>query len=146
MSFNIKCPICREAQLVALDAKESVVYGVSDLCIVCMTNTVNLMLPKCRHACLCSGCFDIMKPKKTWIVEEDIPVDILNKAKDIMSHHQKGVVDIMVGMGCIMCVRKSSETPYEGFFMHSDSWGQYEGIDDRPLMQEFKSGYHEYNV
>lgn len=47
------------------------------------------------------------------------------------------------GMGCSLYVKRSSPTsPLYGYFMHSDSWGQYgPGSDDSPTLELFLKGF-----
>ena len=49
-----------------------------------------------------------------------------------------GFIIIYAGMGCDIYFRKSNDQ-IEGLFMHSDSWGQYGGVEnsDKPILDKF---------
>ena len=50
------------------------------------------------------------------------------------------------GMGCTWYVRKNNDT-IEGFFMHSDNYGQYgPDTDHRPYLEQFIEGYQFLNI
>ncbi len=49
-----ECPICRTQNLI----REVETLYCDAECSVCMNNKVELMFPKCRHACICKQCFE----------------------------------------------------------------------------------------
>ena len=69
---------------------------------------------------------------------------VLEKANDAMKNTTGKIhVIISVEMGCMWYIRRKNvlDQP-EGFFMHSDSWGQYgPECDDRPQLNAFIEGF-----
>jgi hypothetical protein len=53
---NIKCPICRETNIINYVK----IIDTDEKCCICMDKLVNINLPKCNHNCLCYDCFDII--------------------------------------------------------------------------------------
>ena len=51
---KIDCPLCRKTNSVNL--QEHRIYGLESKCKVCMTNEINILLPSCKHAILCTEC------------------------------------------------------------------------------------------
>lgn len=60
--FHINCPLCKTLNILSLNDK---IYGIEDTCKVCLDNSIELLLPNCKHACLCINCTKIMSsPEK----------------------------------------------------------------------------------
>ena len=80
--------------------------------------------------------------------EIEINPEVIAIAKDIFRDLTNKIYTIVDGgMGCSWYLRRDNlNLSISGFFMHSDSWGQY-GLesDDRPLMNLFISGYEFIN-
>lgn len=55
----------------------------------------------------------------------------------------KKYTTVYAGMGCSLYIKRSSHTaPLYGYFMHTDSWGQYgPKSDDRPTLELFLKGF-----
>jgi hypothetical protein len=56
--YIIECPICRTKNIILEGQKK--LFGIDDICKVCMENKVDIFLPSCGHACLCGECVDKM--------------------------------------------------------------------------------------
>lgn len=52
--LEIKCPLCKVVSTLHKDQPK--VYGTSDTCVVCMSNSAQVFLPKCGHVCICPEC------------------------------------------------------------------------------------------
>ena len=135
------------------------ILGLSEECSVCCVNKVEIYLPMCGHACMCSGCLDVLKQKDDLPPEE--PVKIFDYQIDIMKEEElspltiesalekikdndtRCYVIIATGQGCQIFVRRDGRYgPLEGFFMHGDNWGQYnKDTDHRPFMDAFIKYY-----
>lgn len=50
---SIRCPICRTPNLVDLT---SIVYTTDSRCSVCFEAEPLVVMPTCRHACVCAAC------------------------------------------------------------------------------------------
>lgn len=55
---KINCPVCHKLNFVDTNKK---LFGLSEKCKVCHDNPINVYLPDCGHACLCSECFNEIK-------------------------------------------------------------------------------------
>lgn len=149
---NIECPIC----LVENNFKEmpKKVFGISDKCGICKTNSIEIIFPKCSHAVCCLECFNEMIKNKLGtespVLESSVSAsDPLDKAKNTFGNITgKIFTHIGVGMGCMLYYRrKSSNHPIEEFFMHSDDWGQYGPLTDRRKdLEEFLEGYEYFQT
>jgi len=53
VTYYIKCPVCREENIVTNPKK---ILGLSDSCCICMTNNVEILMPSCYHVCVCLDC------------------------------------------------------------------------------------------
>ena len=58
----IPCPLCRETSTIRSDQKP--LYGIDNLCVVCLDQPVKIFLPTCGHACLCLECGNILGGRK----------------------------------------------------------------------------------
>lgn len=54
-----KCPLCRTENKI-YNYTNLKVFGVNALCAICMTKDSNIVLPDCRHACLCETCLEYL--------------------------------------------------------------------------------------
>jgi hypothetical protein len=139
--FNITCPLCMVDNKISSNQKK--IYGLQDKCAVCKDNEVNVFLPDCGHGCLCMSCVQIMCEDELDIVQEDnLDQHIIEQAKNKLKDKTERVYTILYGgMGCSWYIRRDDQdASLEGFFMHSDNWGQY-GTDDRPKLNLFLNDY-----
>jgi hypothetical protein len=122
--YHICCPLCRQQNSISKD--QSLIIGSSELCIVCMTNNIQVFLPACGHACLCLTCVtklntnvesDTDIKSQTELINENYPIDkIKTFLKDTPSY-----VIVYEGMGCVSYIRRLNiHSNIEGFFSHSD--------------------------
>lgn len=149
IQYIIECPICRTINNISENQPK--VYGVTDNCCICTEKNVQLFFPNCGHTCICLDCADnLNKNKKEYekeIVKENQLEDFVKQSalNKFINIEGKIYHTVKLGMGCSMWVRrKDLNSSLEGFFMHSDDWGQY-GIDTdkRPLLNDFLKGYKE---
>lgn len=61
--YKIECPICRIENDILVDQKK--MYGLEELCKVCMDKPIEIFLPKCGHSCICSECLQEMDKLKS---------------------------------------------------------------------------------
>lgn len=52
--ITVQCPVCKTDN--DLNTKTNTIFGLSETCKICMDNTVNILLPVCKHACICDVC------------------------------------------------------------------------------------------
>jgi hypothetical protein len=157
ITYKIKCPICREINDIKRDQQN--IFGSNEECCICLTNKANIFLPTCGHVCICNECcvkLDILTSvdernvidlSDRIVILSDLPIHIIDDVNYIFHTFDENEGKIYTtcygGMGCTWFIRRDSKIlPIEGFFMHSDNWGQY-GIetDDRPYMNIFIDGY-----
>jgi len=139
--LQIECPICREINIIAADQKK--VYGVNDQCVVCMESPCEIFLPKCGHVCLCKSCGDqLNKGEKSSSQNLQLHPALYRLAQLKMGDTQGPIYIVLsASMGCCWYIRRSSvNASLEGFFMHSDDWGQYNS-NSTPQLNAFLSGY-----
>ena len=55
----VNCPICRCNNDIYNNTNLKL-FGVDTKCAICMTNECNIILPTCRHVCMCNTCFNIL--------------------------------------------------------------------------------------
>ena len=60
---EIDCPICKQKNHLSL--KNNKIYALDDKCKICMDNTIEILLPTCKHACLCLKCSKYLNKKKS---------------------------------------------------------------------------------
>lgn len=53
---TVNCPLCRTDNDIMSDSN-LIVFGVGSICCICQTEESCIILPTCRHACLCKDCF-----------------------------------------------------------------------------------------
>ena len=63
---TIDCPICRKINNINLE--DSKVFGLTEQCKICLTNEVNILLPECKHCCLCLDCAKKIAKKKIILI------------------------------------------------------------------------------
>lgn len=56
---KVICPLCKLENSVDVNADR--IFGISETCKVCLYAEVEILLPGCKHACLCRQCFNTMK-------------------------------------------------------------------------------------
>ena len=151
---NIECPIC----LIKNNFKEvpKKVFGISDICGICKTNSIEIIFPKCSHAVCCLECFNEMAKIKLRTLSPlhnvnnnpnntgPFGFDPKGKAENSFGNKDGKIYTYVgVGMGCsIYYRRKSINHPIEEFFMHNDDWGQYgPKADKRKDLEDFWNGY-----
>jgi hypothetical protein len=53
---TVLCPLCRVSNKIYNDTPINL-FGVDTNCSICLANACNIILPDCRHVCLCSNCY-----------------------------------------------------------------------------------------
>ena len=61
--LEINCPLCKSINILSLTKDK--IYSIEDKCKICMDNCVEIILPYCKHACLCIDCSKKISNKKT---------------------------------------------------------------------------------
>ena len=148
INLVIECPVCRKSNKINMETNR--VYGLEEKCKACTMNSIEIILPECKHAILCKDCCIIIGKKDILsdkITEQDsMSLYSINESTTIFNNNISVInpyTILSAGMGCELYIRKNAETyQLEEFFMHSDSWGQY-GIesDDTPYLEEFIRDY-----
>jgi len=116
-NYEIICPICKTDN--KIDDKQSKVYGIDELCIICYEKNQEIFFPKCGHICICIDCCNKMKKKD---ISNNTPLinynenDVKNKLKDYPSY-----TNVYQGMGCFCLFKRlNKEKEIEFLFIHSD--------------------------
>jgi hypothetical protein len=75
------CPLCKTENTIA--SNQSKIYGVDDLCAICMDNKIDVFLPNCGHLCLCTECKDKLdkniNKKNFGVTPDNYDIDTLKK-------------------------------------------------------------------
>jgi hypothetical protein len=53
-NLEIICPICKKLNII--NEKQQKIFGLSDQCVICMENPVEVYFPSCGHVCICIKC------------------------------------------------------------------------------------------
>ena len=147
ITVNLDCPICKTPNQVSQKLINNAYQFTSDNnCCICLSNKANVYFKECHHVCICTECFIKLKPSENInvqiVLESEIPDYVVTNARQQLQDNTNVYCTIYGGMGCTWYIRKRG-TNIEGFFMHSDNWGQYgPGTDDRPSLERFISGYN----
>jgi hypothetical protein len=56
---HVKCPVCRAVNTI-MSLDKCITYGLTQLCPICQEKEINVRLPDCFHACLCTDCLKKM--------------------------------------------------------------------------------------
>jgi hypothetical protein len=150
MFWKINCPICRLDNKVSF--KQKLIFGSLTNCCCCLSEKANVFFPECGHLCICKDCCKILDKSENKFIpfqlniykENDINSEIILKMKNIFKNKEGKLYTITEGgTGCSWYIRRSSkDTDFEGFFMHSENWGQYDtNCDDRPYLNLFIEDY-----
>lgn len=152
--LDITCPVCKTDNTVT--KKFIGIYGIDTKCCVCLDNNANVLFPECKHINSCIDCcyrlnknslnfsnnspFEILSENDIEFNNYGINITDLKDKLDKLDN-QRYYVRVYAGMGCEWFLRNNNGN-LEGFFMHTDSWGQY-GIqcDERPFIKLFTEDY-----
>jgi hypothetical protein len=144
----VLCPICRTDNSI-YSPDDCKIFGIDQKCVVCTENTLDVLLPECKHACLCRRCFDILARTQQAGAADDLHyyANAVEETRPILdTAPDNRYIKVYAGMGCCIFVRKVGGV-YSTFFMHQDSWGQYgPGTDETPALDRFLSGCTEIVV
>jgi hypothetical protein len=141
-NIEITCPLCKQNNTILSTQKK--VYGLSDNCVVCMNNNVEVFLPNCGHVCLCYSCVHLLKKK----------IDTFNDIRDeshlIRQHYDieefksylqiyPSYIFVDEGMGCCSLVRRLNvDSTIQALFVHSDD---HYSLSKSNKIGEFIAGY-----
>lgn len=126
IDLEIKCPLCKQDNKVPNDQQK--IFSLTDICIVCLENNVEVFFPNCGHVCVCMICF------KKLIKQDEINMfdDIRNEHILSQQHYQLDKIKTLLPdypcyiiiyepMGCCTIIRRLNiKSPVEGLFNHSD--------------------------
>ena len=56
---SISCPLCRCNNDIYNNTNLTL-FGVDTKCSICLINECNIILPICRHVCMCNTCFSML--------------------------------------------------------------------------------------
>jgi len=152
LSVNVKCPLCKVNNLVTKGIlQKSEQFQSETDCCVCMSKKADVYFETCHHVCICTECCEHISPfnavpsSSYRIISEDyLPNDTCDRAKELfrnLSQANRHYCCIYADMGCCWYIRKINNR-LEGFFMHSDNYGQYgPETDDTPYLNQFINGY-----
>lgn len=141
-NYEITCPICKKDNII--NVNQSKIYGLEELCIICMDKCKEVFFPACGHICVCIECNDKLKKTK---YESDFYC--LNydedKLKSLFKNYPSYTI-IYQGMGSNYIFRRiniSSEIEY--IFIHSDDH-YTEDVDKK--LNDFINGHAfiSYNI
>jgi len=151
--FDIKCPLCKKDNLILKN--QTKIYGLSDTCVVCLNNNVEVFLPNCGHACLCLSCLSKLDKHSSEKLDINVFEDIRNETflqsqlynideikSKLLTHPT--YVTVYEGMGCYTIIRRlNSESKIEGLFVHSDD--NY-SLNKMKKNEDFINGYAHINI
>lgn len=151
LDIILDCPICRQENTIKKD--DNKIYGLEEKCKVCFTNNIDIYLSKCGHACLCLDCasnlnkseeenYEDLIQEEDEIYQNDFWKNHIDRCKNTFLNKQgKIFTKINAGMGCLWFFkRENNDQKIKGFFLHSDSYGQY-GENHIPYVNHFTFGY-----
>ena len=147
VDIKLDCPICRTENIIPSTQKK--VYGISEECKVCLTNSIEMFLPTCGHTCICMECahkLDKNVKQDDIDEEDDFGPGIKDKINAIFGDQPgKVYTHDYGGMGCLLYYKRDDVgQKLTSFFMHSDTWGQYgPDADCRPKLFRFLHGHRE---
>jgi hypothetical protein len=122
-TLNIKCPLCKQDNQVNKDQQK--IFGLTDTCVICLGNKVEVFFPNCGHVCVCLSCFEKVCDDNT---DDEIRTERylyqhgyqLDKIKLFLPDYPS-FTTVYEGMGCFTLVRRlNSKSHVEGLFNHSD--------------------------
>jgi hypothetical protein len=124
-SIETTCPICKKINTLQINQQK--IYGLSDICCICLSNNVEVFLPNCGHVCMCYNCFLLLN-KKDIDVFDDIRDESflinqnynINELKSYLQEYPS-YIEVHEGMGCTSIIRRLNiDSQIEGMFVHSD--------------------------
>ena len=138
---KISCPICRAVSSYS-DKEDLKIFGVEQKCSVCMDSPVNILLPTCKHACLCMTCLaNMLVLQKPIVLYPTNPNDdmgeVISSAETKIGNRNNVYTVINSGQGCCWYVKRVNNE-INAFFLHGDNHGQYgQDTNHIPLLQAF---------
>ena len=110
-SIEIKCPVCKQNNIIKRDQQK--VYGISELCVICIDAHANVFFPTCGHVCACSNCIKILQkgPLKDGYLypyDENYLLEMKYNLDDIKIRLKEypSYINIYNGLGTSTCVRR----------------------------------------
>lgn len=139
-TFTTRCPTCRtDNSYKSVD--EIKIFGIEQKCIVCQDKDIDVLLPQCRHACLCHTCISKIQlsPGDVYPFSDEEKEAIASAVRRFGDRDMVYVKEY-AGQGCIWFIKKVRGT-VSSFFLHGDNQGQYgEATNDVPLAMAFVAG------
>ena len=147
--FTFDCPLCRKSNTIC--CSQTRIVGSSEKCSICLENNVEIYMPECGHICLCYSCMETLDDTNSRIESLDTmrqhTFDNFNQLLDntinLLNGKEMVYTIIYLDLGCQIFIRKQKrDDEIQGFFMHSDNWGQYgQHLSDVSMLNSFKYGY-----
>lgn len=141
-TYEVKCPICKTDNII--NNNQSKIYGIEELCIICMDKNKEVFFPICGHICVCIDCNN--KLKKVKINNQLNYVDYdEQKLKTILKDYPTYTI-VYQGMGCICIFKRFNiSSEIENLFIHSDD---HYTEDVNKKTDDFINGYAfiDYNI
>jgi hypothetical protein len=106
-----------------------------------MEKDIEIMLPGCRHACLCVSCLEkITLDERREMKGSDEVERVFASARETLGHRNNVYVIEYVGQGCAWYIKRV-DGAVTGFFLHGDNHGQYgSASNDIPRLELFLAG------
>jgi hypothetical protein len=137
---TVKCPVCRDVNKYTY-TNPLRIFGLSQKCSVCMENDIELMLPGCRHACLCLICLEklTVDERKEMKGSDEMERFFATARRRLGDRNNVYVVEY-AGQGCAWYIKRVGGS-VTGFFLHGDNHGQYgPETNDLPRLEIFLTG------
>jgi hypothetical protein len=135
----VKCPVCRDKSRY-IHTNQLRIFGISQKCAICLENDIELILPTCRHACLCIDCLDKITEDKEELKGGSEMENVFASARERIGERNNVYVVEYVGQGCLWYIKRV-DGAMTGFFLHGDNHGQYgEETNDIPALERFLAG------
>ena len=124
-TLDIICPICKKINIIS--CKQIKIYGLSENCVICMDNPIEMYLPSCGHACLCISCTNKIDKNNNPNIYNDIRNEyVLIKQNYNLEEIRKcfksypSYVYVYEGNGCYSIIRIKINRKIEGLFINTD--------------------------
>lgn len=147
--IRLDCPVCRTENIIK--SNQTIIKGLTDQCVICMENSVEIFFPTCGHTCICVKCMNTLDKNKSpdqdnfnvfdSIRDESILTNQLYDIRLIKSYlmDYPSYITVYEGMGCCSIIRRLSPTSQiEGLFNHSDDGYSPEKV---AKLENFIKGY-----
>jgi len=142
---TVKCPLCR-VENKYFDVNSLKVFGITQKCIICAGNDIDVVLPACKHACMCKTCLEKLNTEREEPTDARPDFDeyshVLRNASMRLGDRNMVWVVEYVGQRCMWYFKRVDDA-ITAFFLHGDNHGHV--TDNIPRLQAFLTGCSRLN-